>query len=358
MNFPKVQDRARRTTVILLVMFLFATAGLVFAVYSILAGAMLLLDCNMAEGGLPFWHPELFLQLAGGLTALVVVCAIGQYIVLRSGGGETVAKSAGGREVLRGAGNRQEQQLLNIVDEVALAAGIPAPRVFVFPEADLNAFAAGDTCKNAVVAVSQGALDGFTRDEMQGVVAHEFSHILNGDMRTNMQMSGLLFGFKAVAYSTIGASMAFAAGGYIVSKLGECFSGSKDSDMGLAGAVIALLGLLVLIGGGIFAGCFWILGKIARFFGRVLQSAVSRQREFLADATAVEYTMNPAGLANALKKIGRMAGSAPTSSPAVAALSHMCFSAAHGGFLDDLLSTHPPLVERIKALEPDFDGVF
>jgi Zn-dependent protease with chaperone function len=226
----------------------------------------------------------------------------------------------------------REKQLLNVVEEMALAAGVPVPPVYVLAEPGINAFAAGYAPGDAVVAVSQGCLNYLTRDELQGVVAHEFSHILNGDMRLNIRLIGLIFGIMAL--SIMGRMLMFTSGRS---------SGRNDSRGGL-----------MLLGLGVF-----VLGLVGAFFGRLIMAAVSRQREYLADASAVQFTRNPEGIAGALKKIGGLAEGSRIGNPQAAEVGHMFFANAFAGAgLAGLLATHPPLVERIRRLDPQFDGEF
>src|SRR5262249_36042242 len=196
----------------------------------------------------------------------------------------------------------------------------------------INAFAAGYAPGAAVVAGSQGCLNYLTRDELQGVVAHEFSHILNGDMRLNIRLIGLIFGIMAL--SIIGRLLMLTSGGRS--------SGRNDSRGGL-----------VLLGLGVF-----VLGVVGAFSGRLSMAAVSRQRESLADASAVQFTRNSDGIGGSLKKIGGLAEGSRIDNPQAAEIGHMFFANAFGGGLAGLLATHPPLIERIRRLDPPFDGPF
>ena len=248
-------------------------------------------------------------------------------------GGQAVALMMGGEEVPGTTTDARQKRLLNVVEEMALAAGVPVPPVYVLEEPGINAFAAGYAPGDAVVAVSQGCLNYLTRDELQGVVAHEFSHILNGDMRLNIRLIGLIFGIMAL--SIIGRILMFTSGGR---------SSGRDNSRGG----------LVLLGLGVF-----VLGLVGAFFGRLIMAAVSRQREYLADASAVQFTRNPDGIGGALKKIGGLAEGSRIDNPQAAEAGHMFFANAFAGEgLAGLLATHPPLVERIRRLDPQFDGQF
>ena len=234
----------------------------------------------------------------------------------------------GGRLVNPAQPDPDERKLLNVVEEMAIASGIPVPQVYVLPEEKgINAFAAGHSTSDAVVAVTQGALRLLTRDELQGVIGHEFSHILNGDMRLNLRLMGLIFGILCLA--VIGRVLLHVRGG------------GKDKNP------LPLLGLVLVL-----------MGWVGVFFGRLIQAAVSRQREFLADASAVQFTRNPAGLAGALKKIGGLSYGSKLKNAHAGEASHMFFGNGMGGSFLGLMETHPPLAERILALEPDFDGEF
>jgi Zn-dependent protease with chaperone function len=264
---------------------------------------------------------------------LVVGGASAFKVAQLASGGQAVALMLGGEEVPGTTTDPREKQLLNVVEEMALAAGVPVPPVYVLKEAGINAFAAGYAPGDAVVTVSQGCLDYLTRDELQGVVAHEFSHILNGDMRLNIRLIGLIFGIMAL--SIMGRMLMFASGGRS--------SGRNDSRGGL-----------MLLGLGVF-----VLGLVGAFFGRLIMAAVSRQREYLADASAVQFTRNPYGIGGALKKIGGLAEGSRIENPQAAEAGHMFFANAFAGEgLAGLLATHPPLVARIRRLDPRFDGQF
>jgi Zn-dependent protease with chaperone function len=246
-------------------------------------------------------------------------------------GGDAVARMAGGRPVSPDTRDAQEKRLLNVVEEMALASGIACPKVYVLDqEESINAFAAGYHANEAVVAVTRGTLNRLTRDELQGVVAHEFSHILNGDMRLNVRLIGVLFGIQMVA-----------GFGQQLMSFG---SGNQSSDRNNKNQ-----SALWLVGGALF-----LIGYIGIFFGRLIKSAVSRQREFLADASAVQFTRNPDGIGYALRKIGglsRKGGDASRIQHANAEqLSHLFLSAARPRLLAGLFATHPPIRERLRRI--------
>ena len=292
-NFFQQQDSARRKTFQLVVYFVLAILILIALVYG------LLLALGMYSAGEPvsWWQPELLLLAAPGV-GLVVGGASAFKVAQLASGGQAVALMMGGEEVPGTTTDARQKRLLNVVEEMALAAGVPVPPVYVLEEPGINAFAAGYAPGDAVVAVSQGCLNYLTRDELQGVVAHEFSHILNGDMRLNIRLIGLIFGIMAL--SIIGRILMLTSGGRS--------SGRNDSRGGL-----------VLLGLGVF-----VLGLVGAFFGRLIMAAVSRQREYLADASAVQFTRNPDGIGGALKKIGGLAeGSRIEQSPGRRGRSHV-----------------------------------
>lgn len=323
-NFFQQQDSARHKTLQLVVYFVLALLILVALVY------WLLLALSYEPES--WWQPELLLLAAAGV-GLVVGGASAFKVVQLASGGQAVALMMGGKEVPGTTTDARQKRLLNVVEEMALAAGVPVPPVYVLEEPGINAFAAGYAPGDAVVAVSQGCLNYLTREELQGVVAHEFSHILNGDMRLNIRLIGLIFGIMAL--SIIGRILMFTSGGRS--------SGRNDSRAGL-----------VLLGLGVF-----VLGLVGAFFGRLIMAAVCRQREYLADASAVQFTRSPESIGGALKKIGGLAEGSRIDNPQAAEAGHMFFANAFAGAgLAGLLATHPRLVERIRRLDPQFDGQF
>ena len=280
------------------------------------------------------WRPELFLGIAAG-TLLVVALGSLYKIAELSAGGETVALMMGGRAVDPQTTDLAERRLLNVVEEMALASGIPVPPVFVLEnEPSINAFAAGHQPGDAVVAVSAGALRYLSREELQGVMGHEFSHILNGDMRLNLRLIGVVNGILVLAIL-----------GYYILRFGGLSGRRSDKDS--SGAAIFFLGLALVI-----------LGYLGVFFGNLIKAAISRQREFLADASSVQFTRYPGGIAGALKKIGGLDEGSRIRDAHASEISHMFFGDAFAGSFFRLFATHPPLDERIRALEPNFDGVF
>lgn len=334
-DFFQQQDSARRKTVLLVVYFGLAIAILIALIYALLLGLGLYgaVDERGREVVVSWWQPELLLLAAVGVGVVVGGASVFKVAQLASGG-QAVALMLGGVEV-PGTTDAREKRLLNVVEEMALAAGVPVPPVYVLEEPGINAFAAGYAPGDAVVAVSRGSLTYLTRDELQGVVAHEFSHVLNGDMRLNIRLIGLIFGIMAL--SIVGRILMHTSGG----------RASRRDSRGDGGQ-------MVLVGMAVF-----VLGLVGAFFGRLIMAAVSRQREYLADASAVQFTRNPDGIGGALKKIGGLAEGSRIDNPQAAEAGHMFFANAFAGSgLAGLLATHPPLVERIRRLDPQFDGQF
>jgi Zn-dependent protease with chaperone function len=335
MDFFERQDHARRQTVRLLALFALSVAAIIAAIYLVAVVATSASagpnDFRPQQPGL--WNPLLFLEVALG-TILVIALGSLYKISELSAGGETVALMLGGRPLNPQTTDLAERRLLNVVEEMALASGVPVPPVFVLEnESSINAFAAGHQAGDAVVAVSRGCLQYLTREELQGVLGHEFSHILNGDMRLNLRLIGIVYGILLL--STIGY--------FIMRSTGFRSSSRNDKEDGGATAFF-FVGLAL-----------YVLGFIGLFFGQLIKSAASRQREFLADASSVQFTRNPSGLAGALKKIAGLAEGSRINDSHAAEISHMFFSDASGSFFS-WFATHPPLEERIRQLDPDFDG--
>ena len=339
MNFFETQDRARRRTKWLVFYFICAVVAIVFAAYF-----GVLIGMTLAGDRLDLWEPGWFISIAGVTCLLIFGGSAYKSSQLRQGG-RVVAKDLGGRLVLPHTRDPEERQLLNVVEEMAIASGTPVPQVYVMDEEmGINAFAAGTKPSNAVIGVTRGCLQLLSRSELQGVVAHEFSHIHNGDMRLNMRLIAVIFGLLILMLT-----------GRIIlhSILRSAFqprvsSGNRRDRNG--GDVRALVIVVVI------AGVFFLVGGIGAIFARLIQAAVSRQREFLADASAVQFTREPAGLAGALKKIGGWNDGSSLRSPQALAVSHMFF--AEGGLFKWGMATHPPLQVRIRALEPDWVGGF
>ena len=329
MDFFERQEQARRNTKLLVVYFILGVTMLIVAVYA----AVLVVFGGLAshehyrygsEAQLALWNPQLFLGAVVGTLAVIAIGS-GFKTMELARGGSAVATMLGGRLVAPTTSDPDERKLRNVVEEMAIAAGVPVPQIYVLPEERaINAFAAGHSTSDAVVAVTAGAMKLLTRDELQGVIGHEFSHILNGDMRLNLRLMGIVFGILCLT---------------VVGRILLRTRGRKNP--------LPLLGLALLL-----------IGWIGVLFGRLIQAAVSRQREFLADASSVQLTRNPAGLAGALRKIGGLSFGSKLEAAHADEASHMFFGNGMGESFFHLMDTHPPLAERIRAIDPSFDGSF
>jgi len=330
MNFFRAQDEARgRTTklVVLLVLAIIILTGSLYAVAVLAHGKVFL------RGGHDWFQPRLFFGTTGVALLVIIGGSLLRIAELSKGGG-AIAERLGGRLVGAKTTDLAERRYLNVVQEMALAAGLPVPLCYVINgDNTINAFAAGNTPQDAAIGVTRGALVHLTRDELQGVIAHEFSHIGNGDMTISIRIIGAVAGLTALAQL-----------GYIFMRIGaETSDGDKDS-LPLTAALV-VMGLVVLI-----------IGSGGIFFAKVIQASVSRQREYLADASSVQFTRNPLGLASALKKVAGMSGAKRAGSNADLESQHLFF-ASSGGFMEFLFSTHPPINERIRLIDPAFDGI-
>ncbi len=321
MDFFQAQDNARRSSRLLVFWFLVAVVAIIAAVYLALAFGTHFALSDHALAPRPLWQPELFVASVVGVGGLILLGSMFKIWSLSRNGGVKIAEELGGRLVSRSSSDRLERRLINIVDEMAIASGIAAPPVYILDaEQGINAFAAGATISEGVVAVTRGALEKLSRDELQGVVAHEFSHILNGDMRLNLRLLGLLNGILLLTLA-----------GRVMMR------SARGANRSAAPLIIAGIAMV-------------LVGYIGVLCGKIIKAGVSRQREYLADAAAVQFTRNPAGIAGALKKIGGF-GSA-IEHPKAEEASHMFFGSS-ANFLA-LLATHPPLDQRIKRIDPSF----
>jgi Zn-dependent protease with chaperone function len=321
MNFFEKQAQARRQTTQLILLFGIAVLAIVAAIDLIVV--LLFVGTDPAQQGAA--PPDLapFVGLASLATLAVIgVSALYKSLRLRSGG-RVVAEAMGARPVPLDATTAEHQRLRNVVEEMAIASGVPVPALYVMDsEAGINAFAAGWGSSDAVIAVTRGSLEQLDRDELQGVIAHEYSHVLNGDMRLNIRLMGVLFGILSLTV------------------IGRMLARVRGSDR--KGNQLALLGLgLIVIGG------------IGVFFARWIKAGVSRQREYLADASAVQFTRQTRGLAGALKKIGGYTGGSALQHPDTEEVSHMLFAS---GLASRMFATHPPIEQRIRLLDPSFDS--
>jgi len=351
MDFFEAQARAKKRTSRLVALFALAVAGTIVAAYF-----AAVFGFRAAAGSRPysprftrssyynqsaapdspasFWQPPLFFGVTCVTLAVVGLASLYKWNEF-SGGGSTVAESVGGRLVDPHTTVTAERRLLNVVEEMAIASGVPVPAVYLLEdEPGINAFAAGLTTSDAIVAVTRGTMEKLTRDELQGVIGHEFSHILNGDMRLNLRIAATVFGILVLGLAGRGILWTLTRGRV---------RGGKNSG----GVIVAILAVGVAL---------LIVGYVGYFFGRLIQAAVSRQREFLADASSVQFTRNPGGLTGALKKIGGYAIGSNLETHQAAAIGHFFFAQSFASSFGGAWATHPPLAERIRAIDPQFDG--
>lgn len=332
------QEAARTNTWWLVTLFVAAVVGLVATTSGIAYVASQNIKFEVDQGEpIP---PATVAAVVGVATAVVILLgSLFQVIALRAGGGTRVAESLGGRQLTQDSEDLGERRLLNIVEEMAIASGTPVPPVYLLDEPGVNAFAAGYRPGDAVIGVTRGAVEQLNREQLQGVIAHEFSHVLNGDMRMSIRMIGILHGILLLSL----------IGHMLLRSLRFVGARSSNSDRGNGGIVIVMLvsGLVLVI-----------LGAIGSFLGGLIKASVSRQREYLADASAVQFTRNPPGLAGALKRIGGMSQHGLLKHPNAAVASHMYFAQGVYEGLTGLLATHPPLEKRIRSIEPTWDGTY
>ncbi|ALG54012.1 TPA: M48 family metallopeptidase [Vibrio parahaemolyticus] len=336
MDFFHHQDTARQRTGLLVMLFTLAVLAITGLVSVTSIGIYFYFT------GEPFTTQSIISYCLLSFVGVLLVVSISSFIrlsELNANGGRGVAESIGGKLISTDTSNAKHRQLLNVVEEMSIASGIPVPPVYVMTEEHgINAFAAGMSIDDAVIGVTQGALDAFNRDELQGVIAHEFSHILNGDMRLNTRLIGALFGITCIAHF-----------GHLIldnsNSTRHVSRSSSDSNKGFA--VIILIAIVCLV-----------LGWLGTLFGNMIKAAISRQREFLADASAVQFTRNDQGIAGALKKIGSNVQGSTLNTKASDEMSHMMFGQSKLSGFSSLFATHPPLDERIRRIEPNWDGIY
>jgi len=350
-NFFENQDRARRTTRWLVLLYLLAVAAVIGAVclgigaaYALgaLYGALPPAQVVMVDygrmaasfGGLMLHGvPPALYGWAAAATAAVILGTTAYKVVRLAGGGESVAEMVGARRIEPGSADLLERRLVNVVEEMAIASGIAVPPVYVMDgEHGINAFAAGYSPNEAVVAVTRGTLEKLNRDELQGVVGHEFSHILNGDMRLNVRLIGILFGIVVIGQF----------GEFLVRSTARTMRATSREGRG---ATI----LLVLVG-----IALTVIGYLGLVFARLIKAAISRQREFLADASSVQFTRNPDGIAGALDTISTSTSGTHVAHLHAEEMSHMFFAQAVANWFGAVFDTHPPLDERIRRVHPRF----
>jgi Zn-dependent protease with chaperone function len=330
MNFFERQEETRRSSRRLVALFAIAVLAVIVAVNAVVFFVLAQVE-EHTEGYAPTlseWtaaHPGTMLVTTLIVAGIIGLASLYKTIVLGGGGG-VVARSLGGVRISPDTTDPQQRRLLNVVEEMAIASGVPMPEVYLLEqEGGINAFAAGHNPANAAIGVTRGTITTLNRAELQGVIAHEFSHILNGDMRLNIRLMGLLFGLLAIALI-----------GRTVLRLTAHARGDSKKAVPVAMAI---------------AFAVLIIGYVGLFFGRLIQSAISRHREALADASAVQFTRDPTGLRGALIKIGALSGGSRIGNPEVEEVAHMLFAPGMSRFF----ATHPPLEDRLKAIDPQFD---
>ncbi|MDT8375538.1 MAG: M48 family metallopeptidase [Mariprofundaceae bacterium] len=342
MNFFGYQEKARRNSAVLVALFILAIALITVAVYgAVVVGAMIgqLFFIDQQAGFYGFssgqlWNVELFLWISAATLLVILGGSAYRIHTLSQGGGAAVAEMLGGSRLPASVKEPLDRRLLNVVEEMAIASGLPVPPVFMLEQSGINAFAAGFTPSDTVIGVTRGAVELLSRDELQGVIAHEFSHIFNGDSAMKMRMMGLLYGITLVSDTGIGL---------MTMKRTSRFSRDRGSHPG-----IIVIGFLL-----------FIVGTVGLVIADMIKRAVSRQREYLADAAAVQFTRNPTGIGNALKVIGGYRQGSTVNHSATGQASHFFFgNALKSWYHSDWWATHPPLEERIRRIDPGFKGRF
>jgi Zn-dependent protease with chaperone function len=349
MNFFEQQDLAHRNTKRLVFLLCLAVISLIAITTLMFSAVFYYMELNtlgmMTNTGL--WQgmsQTMSWKIVAGISVTVcTVIILGSLykLIQLSSGGRAVAEALGGRPLNVINANADEKKILNVVEEMAIASGTPVPPVYLIEDDAINAFAAGHTPQDAVIGVTRGCIHLLTRDELQGVIAHEFSHIFHGDMRLNLRLVALLNGILLLGL--IGEFL-LRSSGYRRAFGPNNFSSSKNKSPA------AMMGL----GFGLV-----IIGYTGTFFGKLIKAAVSRQREFLADASAVKFTRNPDGIGGALKKLGGYVGGSKIDAANAAEYSHLFFGEGTGASsFFNALATHPPLAQRIKRIDPHWDGQF
>jgi Zn-dependent protease with chaperone function len=337
MNFFESQDRVHRNTARLVVLFIFAVVALIIMTNLLVMVVFGYINSEQLRNGETLIEQmdwQTFIAVGVGVSVVVLVGSLYKIMAL-SAGGKVVAESLGGQLIPQNTGDLNQRKLLNVVEEMAIASGTPVPPVYLLAdEQGINAFAAGFSPRDAVIGVTRGTIDHLSREQLQGVIAHEFSHIFNGDMRLNIRLMGVLNGILIIGII-----------GYYILYSASYSRHRRTSDKG-GGSILALAIGLMVIG---FAGTF---------FGGLIKASVSRQREYLADASAVQFTRNPNGIAGALKRIGGLGLGSKVENPGAPEVSHAFFAQGLSGFMQSLFATHPPLAKRILRVDPHWDGKF
>lgn len=364
MDFFEAQDRAHSRTKLLVLYFFVAVALIIVAVYFAVTAGVYFYHYQVDPKTAPELLDGFRLAVTAGIVIpLVCLGSLWRISTLRRNGGAGIAESLGGFLVDHSTKDPQERKLINVVEEMAIASGVPIPAIYVmYGEPGINAFAAGFNLDDAAVGVTEGAIDQLDRDELQGVIAHEFSHILNGDMSLSSKLTGWIYGIMMLTLLGRGFWQLIGGGGESTSSYGGAgpyrsrrrtvyvggFGRGKSSDSkGNGGALILAIILVAVL--------ITIIGYIGGFFARLIQAAVSRQREYLADASAVQFTRNPEGIGNALRRIGGAHDHSLIRNSSAGQFAHAFFSKSLKGNVS-FLATHPPLDDRIGRVLRDWQG--
>ncbi len=337
MNFFESQDRVHKSTIQLVSLFALAVVSLIIMTNLLVMMVFGYINSEQLQGSGSFvelmdW--QTFAAVSAGVGIVVLGGSLYKIMAL-SAGGKVVAEALGGQLIPRNTEDLNQRKLLNVVEEMAIASGTPAPPVYLLvDEPGINAFAAGFSPRDAVIGVTQGTIEHLSRDQLQGVIAHEFSHIFNGDMRLNIRLMGVLNGILVIGMI-----------GYFILRSAAYSRSGRSNDKGAGGILALAIGLMVI-------------GFAGTFFGGLIKAAVSRQREYLADASAVQFTRNPDGIAGALKRIGGLEFGSKVENPGAPEVSHAFFAQGLTGFMQSLAATHPPLAKRILRIDPHWDGKF
>jgi len=329
MNFFQHQQQARTSTRKLIFLFVLAVISLIIMTNILVMFAFGFLndEIQRTTGAAVVIDWQIIGAVSIAVLSVIFIGSVYKVSSLSSGG-TAVAEMLGGKLLSHGSKDPNQQKVLNVVEEMAIASGTPVPPVYLLEESGINAFAAGFTPSDAVIGVTRGTIETLDREQLQGVIAHEFSHIHNGDMRLNIRLIGVLHGILVLGII-----------GYYMMRSG---AHSRKNGAGMAGLGLGLV----------------VIGYAGTFFGNMIKAAVSRQREFLADASAVQFTRNPDGISGALINIGASQYGSNIEHPEASEISHCLFGAGMSSFYSGLFATHPPLEERIKRLKPSWNGVF
>lgn len=334
MNFFESQAQARSNTFKLVWLFALAVISLIILT-DLLLMMVLGWGSNKPRDGSAIQNMDwsIFAVVSLGVGAVIMLGSLYKTMAL-STGGRAVAEELNGQLIPQNTDDLKLRRVLNVVEEMAIASGTPPPPVYLLAnEPGINAFAAGFTPHDAIIGITRGAVDHLSRDQLQGVIAHEFSHIFNGDMRLNIRLMGILSGIEIIGM----------AGYYLMRSMNSSVDTYRSSKK--EGAQLFVLGLGLMV-----------IGFTGAFFAGLIKSAVSRQREFLADASAVQFTRNPDGIGGALKRIGGLEYGSTLANPRAAEVSHAFFAQGVSGFMQALSATHPPLEQRILKIDPHWDG--